>query len=52
MEKYVWGYRQIDSKRNIAINRYEVSKRNMIRQQTSIIENAKRGVLPNLQSYE
>lgn len=48
MEQYIWWQRQIDSKRNIAINRYIVLKQNMIKQQTNMPENAKRGTLPNL----
>jgi len=52
MEQYIRWYRQLDSKRNIASNRYMVTKVNMLRQQHNIPEWASRDSLPNLDAYE
>lgn len=52
MEQYVWGYRQLDNKRNIAINRYMIAKANMLEQQYNMTEIALRDTLPNLDMYE
>lgn len=52
MEQYVWGYRQIDSKRNIAMNRFAVMKQNMIRQQHNMPEGASHDSLPSLSHFE
>jgi hypothetical protein len=52
MEKYIRGYRQLDNKRNIAINRYMIAKENMMEQQHNVVEVAMRDSLPNLNQYE
>ena len=52
MEKYIRWYRQLDNKRNIAINRYMIAKENMMEQQHNVVEVAMRDSLPNLNQYE
>lgn len=52
MEQYVWGYRQLDSKRNIAMNRYMVLKQNILSQMNNVEENASRDALPDLAYLE
>lgn len=52
MEQFIRWYRQIDSKRNIAMNRYAVAKQNMLSQQHNVPESASRDSLPDLTYYE
>lgn len=46
MEQYIYWFRQLDNKRNIAMNRYNISKQNMLSQQTNITEDARQDKLP------
>lgn len=46
MEQYIRGYRQIDSKRNIAQNRYMVLKQNVLWQMNNVVEGASTDSLP------